>query len=389
MDLTCLKISAPINNECDTQLVNDFYRIATIFPYDEVDEDSIVVDGCSVKFDLKAKGGGVLVKDPSNMPFNGTGTTSEDKSRLVYNQSVMLPIIEKTPENAKILDDLVNSFKRVVVILKHTNYNADGTNAYVVYGHETGLYVKEKKGDAENLAAYHLTLASNIVGKPDFFFFDTDLATTVAKVDSFSSHEVIYLNIASGETTPRKVYLKVDTDKTAYIKLPNGTLLTTTSGVIDTTYEGYAGVIRLTIPKTTVLLQLTDNVGGSYFSGSFVTSIALSSLIIAGCQFTSVSAVNLLSTLSIAVQEDLTSFYAPKAININAFGCALTAKSIGDWLFAAKKNNPTEHGSADFIGPDNAQDYLVAVYMFGSGADEETLVTWIGDNLPNYTIDFN
>lgn len=361
MDLTCLKISAPINDACETELINDFYRIATILPYDEVDEDSIVVDGCSVKFDLKAKGGGVLIKDPSNMPFNGTGTTSEDKSRLVYNQSVMLPIIEKTPENAKILDDLVNSFKRVVVILKHTNYNADGTNAFVVYGHETGLYVKEKKGDAENLAAYHLTLASNIVGKPDYFFFDTDLATTVAKVDSFSANELINLNIASGVSTAKKVYLKIDSDKTAYILMPNGALLTSASGVIDTTYSGYAGVATLSIPKTSVVQALYNTTGSKYsdFSGEYITNMPL-------------------TTFNISSNALITSAKAYKSKNIVAVGCALTAKSIGDLLVNFARNNATFAGTANFSGGTNAIDTDVDAYLVSIGTTLSDILVTLG-----------
>lgn len=361
MDLTCLKISAPINNECETELINDFYRIATILPYDEVDESTIVVDGCSVKFDLKAKGGGVLIKDPSNMPFNGTGTTSEDKSRLVYNQSVMLPIIEKTPENAKILDDLVNSFKRVVVILKHTNYNADGTNAYVVYGHETGLYFKENKADPENLAAYHLTLASNIVGRPDYFFFDTNLATTVAKVDSFSANELIQLNIASGAVTPKKVYLKIDSDKTAYIKMPNGTLLTSTSGVIDTTYTGYAGVATLSIPKTSVSQALYNATGSKYsdFSGEYITNAPL-------------------TTFNISSNALITSVKAYKAKNIVAVGCALTAKAIGDQLMQFARNNATFAGTANFSGGTNADEDDVNAYLVTVGTTLEDVLLALG-----------
>ena len=73
------------------------------------------------------------------------------------------------------------------------------------------------------------------------------------------------LSIGSGEVTPQKVYLKIDSDKQGYIEYPDGTYQATVAGVIDTTWNHSAGAIRLIVPKNTTEISIGEaNVAGEY-----------------------------------------------------------------------------------------------------------------------------
>ena len=67
------------------------------------------------------------------------------------------------------------------------------------------------------------------------------------------------LSVLSGQSSPQKIYLEVDSDKTCYVVLPNGTLLTSTSGVIDYDYSGVAGAVKLIVPKDSELYDYSTS----------------------------------------------------------------------------------------------------------------------------------
>ena len=73
------------------------------------------------------------------------------------------------------------------------------------------------------------------------------------------------LSIGSGEVTPQKIYLKVDSDKQGYIEYPDGTYQATVAGVISTTWNHSAGAIRLIVPKNTTEVSISaGGVAGAY-----------------------------------------------------------------------------------------------------------------------------
>jgi hypothetical protein len=70
--------------------------------------------------------------------------------------------------------------------------------------------------------------------------------------------------------------------------------------------------------------------------------------------------------------------------------CALTAKSIGDFLFAAAQNNPTANGIANFSGGTNAGTVAVSQYMSNDHNDNGNwLSDFIQDKLFHWTITLN
>ena len=144
------------------------------------------------------------------------------------------------------------------------------------------------------------------------------------------------------------VKLTIDSDKVGYVRLPNGGILTTVAGVIDTTYSGVGGNITYYLPKT----NTDTNIDGSDIAGTLTrSSTALFSFV--GC----INIIGVISEHGLVFNcggaASLDNLVAPKATTIFASGCALTAKSIGDILYAAYIDN-RKNVVFDFSGVTNA-----------------------------------
>jgi len=151
--------------------------------------------------------------------------------------------------------------------------------------------------------------------------------------------------------------LTIDSDKTGYVLLPNGKVLITSAGVINTTYNGYGGNITYYVPKdsTSVVVQ------GSSLAGSVISNRTerldlpnndlLLSVEVATC-------VN----IQVDSSDNLTTLIAPEAVTVVANNCALTAKSIGDILYAAYDDNRASV-AFDFSGGNNALQGDVDTYL--------------------------
>jgi len=185
------------------------------------------------------------------------------------------------------------------------------------------------------------------------------------------------------------VYLEVDANKTCYVVLPNGSVLTSTAGVINDFWGGIAGRVKLIVPKNTTTTKLDNGVVFADYLGNYECnnsgdfSAALSDL-------TSIK-VNNKSSISVGGSLNLVSLECNNATAVYASNCALTAKSIGDFLIAASTNNPTAIGTANFSAGTNAIYGDVASYLTGIGVSLPggSLTGWITQNLPNWTITLN
>jgi len=201
------------------------------------------------------------------------------------------------------------------------------------------------------------------------------------------------LSIGDGTGTPQKVYLEVDSDKICYVTLPNGTLLISTSGVINYDWEGDAGAVRLIVPKETDSVSLsnsTDSVVGDY-SGVIDVKSPISELRTIARGYTSITSLTA-EDVFCYLNAHLTELIVPNAINVYAASCALTEKSIGDFLIAASVNNPTANGSADFSGVTNPLFANIALYMHSIGVIEiptpPALSAWLTANLSTWSLTF-
>ena len=145
------------------------------------------------------------------------------------------------------------------------------------------------------------------------------------------------LDVIYGGTiaTGGAVKLTIDAGKIGYVRLPNGGILTTTAGVINTTYTGVAGRITYYVPKiltTDVNISSASNTGNLVYNG-------ISGFISTNNDIYSISALNVTEYVSSDNNANLTSIIAPKAKIVEASNCALTAKSISDILYAAYDEN--------------------------------------------------
>lgn len=155
------------------------------------------------------------------------------------------------------------------------------------------------------------------------------------------------------------VKLAIDADKIGYVRLPNGGILTTTAGVINTTYTGVGGRITYYVPKNSSVDVSSSGLSGeiTYNGTQRISAISV--------PITKLTA-NLSTEIHSYSNSLLSVIEGEKAITVVANGCALTAKSIGDILYAAYVDNRANVNYV-FTGVTNAtygaiDDYLVNTY---------------------------
>jgi hypothetical protein len=231
---------------------------------------------------------------------------------------------------------------------------------YIVFGLERGLRLKttsQELSSTETHGGILLTFDENMVNYPMLF---TDKATF-----NWIDYEVITtLTIGNGQITPKKVYLKVDSNKTCYGVLPNGMLLTSTSGAIDYDYTGVAGAVKLVVPK--------DSVNFIMYDGTTTAAAAF------------VGEINLLGNYGYVDTRGcfgITYLLAHNALIMLANNCDLSALSVANQLLAFKENNPTYAGTAVFSNNTDANSANVNAELVLKGTTlndvvATELVTW-------------
>ena len=163
------------------------------------------------------------------------------------------------------------------------------------------------------------------------------------------------------------VKLTIDADKIGYVRLPNGGILTTTAGVINTTYTGVAGRITYYVPKNSSVDVSSSGLSGeiTYNGTQRISAISV--------RITKLTA-NLSTEIHSYSNSLLSVIEGEKADTVIASNCSLTAKSIGDILYAAYDKNRANVWY-EFSGGTNApyaaiDDYLIENYSL----DEDTIV---------------
>lgn len=152
------------------------------------------------------------------------------------------------------------------------------------------------------------------------------------------------------------VKLTINSAKKGSIVLPNGELLNTVAGVINTTYVGKRGNLLYLVQKGQELELSNSGVGGKLtYNGSAVLNAASCPL---------VTELNALLSPYVGVTGNtiLTSLVAPVAVVVQASSCALTAKSIGDILKAAYTANRMSVAFNFSLG-NNALEGAVDTYL--------------------------
>lgn len=306
------------------------------------------------------------IYDGSAKPFDGSKVAYETSSQHGYqlsNQIVKFPLRPHTVENVQLVNALARG-KRIVVILDQKGIQAETAGKYPIYGISGGLLLKTPISDWMTDVSWDLEFEDKNTSD-NLLFAD---ASSMAIVKSY---DLIYGGtIANGGA----VKLTIDSDKTGYVKLPNGTVLTTVAGIINTTYTGVGGAITYYVPKDSTIVDIsTSGISGdiTYNGTSELTAIAIS--------LTSIKAINA-TYISAYANSNLHTVISGKVILLALTNCALTAKSIGDNLLAFAANNPTAIGTANFSGGTSALDTAIDAYLITQGttlaAILVVLATW-------------
>ena len=121
------------------------------------------------------------------------------------------------------------------------------------------------------------------------------------------------LSIGSGEVTPQKVYLKIDSDKQGYIEYPDGTYQATVAGVIDTTWNHSAGDIRLIVPKNTTEVSISSSGVAGEYRGVMKINSPITKSLCHDAKIDGYIARNNTSTYNVSFNSNITFVDAPKA----------------------------------------------------------------------------
>lgn len=282
-------------------------------------------------------------------------------SKFFMNAGHDLVVIEDQPDRfiqkftATLNDNssVVDKMDDIVVFAKET-----GSTTWSVYGAKLGLWkTSQAQMINDNRATIAVEFASREGMEEEYEKYTTSV--DIAALPNMTTFDLIYGGtIATGGA----VKLTIDTDKTGYIKLPNGSILTTVAGVIDTTYTGLGGAITYYVPKIASIVDI----GNSDLSGA----ITYNGVNIFECWSFNVGRLkSVIASSAIVIychgDTTLTNLVANNAVHIDATGSALTAKSIGDILYAAYVDNRL-NVTFEFIGGTNAIETAVNAYLLST-----------------------
>jgi hypothetical protein len=261
------------------------------------------------------------------MPFADTApiTTFTGKHGFAqHTDKVAFPLKELSPNSSELIKSLSSGIP-IVVMLEQTD---GGAGRFPVYGLYGGLHGSpEMTYELNDERCWEVILESFNTGYPQRFLFDTDEAGTLALFNLLTGYEYISgLTIGSGVSVAKVVYLHVDADETAYIVLPDGQILTSTSGEISTTWEGVAGAIILIVPKANTEILLNNGIVTADFIGLLSTNYAVE--------------------IGVTGSSSITGIDAPQATEIAAGSSGVTLANANIILLNADANGE-EDGAID------------------------------------------
>ena len=157
---------------------------------------------------------------------------------------------------ANLTSSELDKFDNVVALVER---KGDKTYPFDVYGLKNGLWKtsdSRKHNDNNNLRT--IELASRDGMEEDFASVNVVLPYATA-LQYVNVNEVINtLYIPDGRTTAQKVYIEVDSSKTATALMPDGITYSTSSGIINEDYTGIGGRCVITYPKSSSKLRFSD-----------------------------------------------------------------------------------------------------------------------------------
>jgi hypothetical protein len=191
--------------------------------------------------------------------------------------------------------------------------------------------------------------------------------------------------------TDGAVNIEIDADKVCHYIGPDGEVVTSTDGKIETTWGGDPGNVILLIPKNSYVLHLCSAgaIGtASDFSGDFVTNFAGLVQLSDCALLTSVNAPNAFEVICDGCAA-LTDVSALKANILDCSNCvSLTAQSIYDALDNAYKlaQGGIVDGDYDFSGATTG--IVTATISQRHGISYNDIITYLSGT-SNWTLAYN
>lgn len=132
---------------------------------------------------------------PNNQPFNGTSTTLEEgTNRNTFTNNVGMVILNNDPDVCENVIDGLASGEFVAILenkFKNTNKATNpGDSAFQIYGYYQGLKATTLENDKyseDTEGGWNVVLTETKAPKSALFYFDTDLTTTRAKIETLTT----------------------------------------------------------------------------------------------------------------------------------------------------------------------------------------------------------
>jgi hypothetical protein len=249
--MECNLLNSNINS-CDTKTHKGFKRRGWFTMHSNIDQSTVVYDGCKVDFDLVSGATWHNIFDDSVTPFAGSGGKVEASANHGYkffNPTVKFPLKRFAPESAQIIKAMTTN-NGIVVILEQEETGTDNDSKWAVFGLQSGLFPTTPVFEMANDSVWEVELMETRADYANLFFAYPDYI-----FDDGVNEAIRGLRI----DTDGAINIEVDSDKTCYCLCPDRSVITSTDGKIETTWVGAPGNVVLLIPIDTTQLLLVDS----------------------------------------------------------------------------------------------------------------------------------
>lgn len=192
-------ISQDMQVDCKNPVVSGVEQDGIIINRKDIDSSKTVYDATRnnvlTKIGLKEGAKAYKIIIPTNQPFNGTNTTMESgTNRNSFTNNVGIVILDNGPDVCgNIIDSLATGEFVVILENKYKNLNKStnaGDSSFQVFGFIQGLKATTLENDKyseDTEGGWNVVLTETKVPSSGLFYYDTDLATTRAKLDSLTT----------------------------------------------------------------------------------------------------------------------------------------------------------------------------------------------------------
>jgi hypothetical protein len=183
--MECNLLNSNINS-CDTKTHKGFKRRGWFTMHSNIDQSTVVFDGCKVDFDLVSGATWHNIFDDSINPFAGSGGMVEVSSNHGYkffNPTVKFPLKRFAPESAQIIKAMTTN-NGIVVILEQEETGTDNDSKWAVFGLQSGLFPTTPIFEMANDSVWEIELMETRADYANLFLDDPDFIVPVTGIDT-------------------------------------------------------------------------------------------------------------------------------------------------------------------------------------------------------------